>query len=124
MRAAQNSVHPIVDVVMALPSGVADLVLILPPWLRATVVVVVLLLVVARVCVPPLLRELDDHLFARKARRGITEPEDLLEVLRIRHEPRRLFGLRGATAPPSAVSGQPAPPASEVPQDAPGSDPP
>lgn len=107
MRAAQNSVELLVAVATALPEKLVELITALPLWLRATVVVVLVMFVVARVCVPPLLRAIDDHMLTRKASESITRSEDWLEVLRVRNEPRRQLGRRSAAEPPAAPSNGP-----------------
>lgn len=89
MRAAQNPVDHLFNLAAAVPAELGHLVNGLPGWLRAGVVVAVVLLLVARVCVPPLLRAIDDHRLANTARRCITRGEDWVEVLRIRNTPRR-----------------------------------
>lgn len=122
MRAAQNPVQPVVDVVTAIPAGVVDLVMILPPWLRVPVVAILLLLVTFGVFGPRLVRMYDDHRFALKARECITQPEHWVEVLRIRNEPRRQFGLRGLAA--DAPSDGSPPPGNAAPTRDLGDDPP
>ena len=82
----------------------------LPAWLRATVVVILVLLGAASLFVPPVLRSINDTLFDRKVRREITTPEGLIEVVRIRNQPRRWFG-RGA-APDDRSRTSPPPPRS------------
>ncbi|WP_219419812.1 hypothetical protein [Pseudonocardia nigra] len=85
-----------------LPARALDLFAELPLPLRAGVVIVL----VATLCVPRLLRALDDHLFNRQACRRITRSADWVEVVRIRNEPRRLWGRR--PLPTSADRNQPA----------------
>lgn len=105
MRAAQNS-SDLIDVASSVPAAFLKLVMDLPEWLRATVVVVLALLLVARLCIPPLLRAIDDHMLALKARDTITRGEDWVAVLRIRNEPRRLFGRATAAEPPAGATGE------------------
>lgn len=109
MRAAQNPVDHLTDLVAALP---AELLNGLPGWLRAGVVVVMVLLIVARFCVPPLLRAIDDHRLSNTARTHISRSEDWVEVLRIRNTPRRWIGLQPPADKPRGPSGGfgPAPP--------------
>jgi hypothetical protein len=105
MRAAQNQVLDLAtDVVAELhtpPARALDLFAELPLPLRAGVVIVL----VATLCVPRLLRALDDHLFNRQARRRITRSTDWVEVVRIRNESRRLWDQR--PSPTSADRNQP-----------------
>jgi hypothetical protein len=104
MRAAQNSVD-LVNAVSSAPAALLQLIADLPAWLRAAVVVVLALLLVAGYCVPRLLRAIDDHMLVRKARDKITKSEDWVEVLRIRNEPRRMFGRATAPEPPAGSTG-------------------
>lgn len=105
MRAAQNQVPVADDVVTellyTLPTRAFDLFADLPLWLRTGVVLVL----VATCCVPRLLRALDDHLFNRQARQNITRSADWVEVVRIRNEPRRLWGRRPTSS--SAAGDEP-----------------
>ena len=109
MRAAQNQVLlTMADAVAALqtlPARAFDLFAELPPVVRAGVVIAL----VVTFCMPRLLRALDDHLFNRRARRNITSSADWVEVVRIRNEPRRLWGRRPASTdqdqPPGQASG-------------------
>lgn len=108
MRAAQNQVFLTpADAVAALQTLTAralDLFAELPPAVRAGVVIAL----VVTFCMPRLLRALDDHLFNRQARHKITGSADWVEVVRIRNEPRRLWGRRPAPAdqdqPPGPTS--------------------
>lgn len=104
MRAAQNPIKLLADLPTALPAGVSELIAALPPWLRAVLVVVLIVLIVTRLCLPPLLRAIDDHLLCRKACNKITESTDWIEVLRIRNEPRLLFGRGWAAESRPAIS--------------------
>ena len=110
MRAAQNQVSPAADTVTelppTLPTRALDLFTALPAWLQASVVLVL----VVTFCLPRLLRALDDHLFNRTARRNITGSEDWVEVVRIRNEPRRLWGRRPAAEPTGDKGGEPSNP--------------
>lgn len=100
MPAAQNQVlFTAADALAALqtlPARALDLFAQLPPAVRAGVVIAL----VMTFCTPRLLRALDDHLFNRQARRKITGSADWVEVVRIRNEPRRLWGRRPAPADP------------------------
>lgn len=99
MSAAQNQGPATSDMFTELlhagPGRVLDLIAALPQWLQ----VVLASVLVAKFCLPSLLRALDDHLFNRKARQKITRGSDWVEVLRIRNEPRRFIGRRPTSAP-------------------------
>lgn len=105
MRAAQNQVlittADAVAALQTLPARALDLFAELPPAVRAGVVIAL----VMTFCMPRLLRALDDHLFNRQARQKITSSADWVEVVRIRNEPRRLWGRRPATTDPDQPPG-------------------
>lgn len=98
MRAAQNQVptadEVVTELLHTLPTRAFNLFADLPLWLRTGVVLVL----VATFCAPRLLRALDDHLFNRQARKNITQSADWVEVVRIRNEPRRLWGRRATSS--------------------------
>lgn len=106
IHAAQDQGSPAKDVVgellHALPGRAVDLIAAMPPWLQMVIVVVFVL----TFCVPRLLRALDDHLFNREARRQITRGTDWVEIIRIRNEPRKMFGRR-SSPPRKATSDDP-----------------
>ncbi|MCX6464012.1 MAG: hypothetical protein NTW05_10535 [Pseudonocardiales bacterium] len=110
MRAAQNQVlltmADAVAALQSLPARTLDLFAELPPAVRAGVVIAL----VVTFCTPRLLRALDDYLFNRRARRKITSSADWVEVVRIRNEPRRLWGRR----PAPTDQGQPPGPAPDA----------
>lgn len=109
MRAAQNQVlltaADAVAALQTLSARALDLFAELPLAVRAGVVIAL----VVTFCMPRLLRALDDSLFNRQARRNITSSADWVEVVRIRNEPRRLWGRRPAPTdqdqPPGQASG-------------------
>ena len=101
MRAAQYPVDLLVHLATAMPAWASGLITALPEWLRVAVAVLLTLLFAARFC----LRMLDEHLDARTTREQITRGQDWLEVVRIRQQPRRLFGRAEAAPPCGAPSG-------------------
>lgn len=75
----------------------------LPPW----AVGIVTVLVVINLCLPKVLRALDDRRIAKKASEKINSEQGALEALRIRSSPRpiigRLFGTSTPTSTPDSA---------------------
>jgi len=111
-----------------MPAWASELITALPEWLRVAVAVLLALLFAARFCV----RMVDEHLDARTTRVQITRGQDWLEVVRIRQQPRRLFGRAEAARPcdvPTGLQGGGGPREGprlrrDCPEDGPGDDPP